>query len=119
MAAAAVATAAAAASRAEDLRQLQQQVDSVRVQLALLGPLPQQVQTAQEYFERVECEASVQLRRLKRARVAGEELRSSSEGELSGAQQEIARWLHAITDAVIGMAPKVAAQALSSTVSVE
>jgi len=83
--------------KAEDLRKLQTQVDQLRERLDFISPMLPLVNFVQDYFQKVECEASLQLLRLKNAQV----MRSQDvDEEISNAQLETVKWLHFVTDAV-------------------
>lgn len=81
--------------RVEEVRLLQSQMEQMRERLDFISPMLPLVNFCQDYFQKVECEASVQLTRLKQAQVVSEE------DQVNNAQLEFVRWLHFVTDAVI------------------
>mmetsp|Transcript_102521 Transcript_102521/g.256888 ORF Transcript_102521/g.256888 Transcript_102521/m.256888 type:complete len:406 (+) Transcript_102521:429-1646(+) len=87
----------AASVRVEDIRKLQTQVDQLKERLDFISPMLPLVNFVQDYFQKVECEASLQLLRLKNAQVMKQQ---DAEEEISNAQLETVKWLHFVTDAV-------------------
>mmetsp|Transcript_30470 Transcript_30470/g.101302 ORF Transcript_30470/g.101302 Transcript_30470/m.101302 type:complete len:372 (-) Transcript_30470:84-1199(-) len=95
-------TGGAAGPSAGELRQLRIEVDKLRERLDFMAPMLSLLNFTQDFFQRVECEASVQLMRLKNANVAG--LQSGSEKEVVDSKMvDTAKWLHSMTDIVIGL----------------
>jgi len=89
-------------ARPEDVKRLQQQLDQMKERLDFISPMLSSVNFIQDYFQRVECEATLQLLRLKNAKVVPPS-REGADDELSNAQLEIAKWVHFITDVVMAM----------------
>eukprot|EP00928_Gymnodinium_smaydae_P086999 TRINITY_DN71365_c0_g1_i1.p1 TRINITY_DN71365_c0_g1~~TRINITY_DN71365_c0_g1_i1.p1 ORF type:complete len:410 (+),score=81.03 TRINITY_DN71365_c0_g1_i1:175-1230(+) len=71
------------------------------------------VNFAHDYFQKVECEASVQLLRLQNSR----KLRAADAEEDSSAQLDMVRWVHFMTDAVMQCVGNDASVAGSSPVT--
>jgi len=93
-----MANAGVAAVRAEDFRLLKAQVDQMKERLDFICPMLPLVNFVQDYFQKVECEASVQLMRLKNAQV----LRPvGSDDDINNAQLETVKWLHCLTEVVL------------------
>mmetsp|Transcript_144886 Transcript_144886/g.255392 ORF Transcript_144886/g.255392 Transcript_144886/m.255392 type:complete len:417 (+) Transcript_144886:99-1349(+) len=98
-------------AKAEDVKRLQLQVEQMKERLDFISPLLSSVNFVQDYTQRVECEAAVQMMRLKNAKVM-RNIGSDSEDEPSNAQLETVKWLHFMTDAIMastGMADQGAA----------
>lgn len=93
-------------AKADEVKRLQAQVDQlsgkleqITERLDFISPIMPMVNFVQDFIQRVECEASVQLMRLKNAQVKGE----PSENNIENATLETAKWLHFMTDAVMLM----------------
>lgn len=86
--------------RAEDLRRIQAQVDQLKERLDFISPMLPLVNFVQDYFQKVECETSVQLMRLQNAQVMPPKPKGYEE-EVSNAQLETVKWLHYMTDVII------------------
>jgi len=83
----------------DEVRELRLQVDKLRERLDFMAPMLSLLQPTQDYVQRVECEASVQLLRLKNARLV-----DTPAGDLQKEDPhsvETAKWLHTVTDLVI------------------
>lgn len=93
--------AAAASARSEDIKRLQQQVDQMKERLDFVSPVLPLVNFVRDFVEKVECEASLQLMRLRKAQVHGR-TRDGEEG-VSNAQLETVKFIHFVTDAVIAL----------------
>merc|ERR1712224_973281 len=65
-----------------------------------MSPMLPLVNFCQDYFQRVECEASVQLLRLKNAQVLHGRVENSEE-EVNNVSLETVKWLHFMTDAIM------------------
>mmetsp|Transcript_127107 Transcript_127107/g.283329 ORF Transcript_127107/g.283329 Transcript_127107/m.283329 type:complete len:301 (-) Transcript_127107:42-944(-) len=99
-----------ATATSEEVRQLRLQVDKLKERLDFMAPMLSLLNFTQDYFQRVECEASVQLMRLKNAHVpvnveaaasaAGAE-EASSEEKMAPHSVETAKWLHIMTDLIM------------------
>lgn len=89
-------------ARADEVKRLQNQVDLMKERLEFMSPMMPLVNFVQDYFQKVECEASVQLMRLKNAQVM-QAKDETSEEDLNNAQLETVKWLHFMTDAIMSM----------------
>jgi len=89
-------------ARADEVKRLQNQVDLMKERLEFMSPMMPLVNFVQDYFQKVECEASVQLMRLKNAQVM-QTKDENSEEDLNNAQLETVKWLHFMTDAIMSM----------------
>lgn len=87
-------------AKAEDVKRLQLQVEQMKERLDFISPLLSSVNFVQDYTQRVECEAAVQMMRLKNAQVM-RNIGTDSEDEPSNAQLETVKWLHFMTDAIM------------------
>lgn len=90
---------AALAGQAADIKRLQSQLDQMKERLDFISPMLPLLNFVQDYFQKVECEASVQLMRLKNADVYSRP--QGTEDEVSNAQLETVKWLHFMTDVVM------------------
>lgn len=88
------------AASAEELRQLQQEVNKLRERLDFMAPMLSLLNFTQDFFQRVECEASVQLMRLKNAKL---DARSNGSAPPDGEKVDTAKWLHTMTDLVMAL----------------
>jgi len=91
-------------ARADDLRRLESQIGQVNDRLDFIYSMRPFMEQIKEYFQNVECEASVQMRRLKNVHVAHQGSDDPAE--------EIVKWLHFVTNWV--MACNVPATLVSS-----
>merc|ERR1719330_1906179 len=85
-----------------ELQQLRLQVDKLRERLDFMAPMLSLLNFTQDFFQRVECEASVQLLRLKNAKVVGQMADGSDTSEEPN-MVDTARWLHTMTDLVMSL----------------
>lgn len=100
----------------EDIKRLQAQMDQMKERLDFISPMLPLVNFVQDYFQKVECEASVQLMRLKNANVNLAKP-SSADDEVSNAQLETVKWLHFMTDVVMALhTAQASAPQASSTI---
>merc|ERR1719221_845593 len=81
---------------ADDLRQIQLQVDKLKERLDYMAPMLSLLNFTQDYFQKVESEASVQLLRIKNSRTLPI-VPAAPEGKMI----ETAKWLHTMTDLVM------------------
>eukprot|EP00931_Biecheleriopsis_adriatica_P043616 TRINITY_DN24929_c0_g1_i1.p1 TRINITY_DN24929_c0_g1~~TRINITY_DN24929_c0_g1_i1.p1 ORF type:complete len:357 (-),score=87.98 TRINITY_DN24929_c0_g1_i1:63-1037(-) len=83
-----------------EVKELQSQVDKLKERLDYMAPMLSLLHFTQDYFQKVECEASVQLLRLKKARAV-----PSFDGKegLEPASIDTAKWLHIMTDLVLSL----------------
>lgn len=88
------------AASAEDLRQLQLEVDKLKERLDFMAPMLSLLNFTQDFFQRVECEASVQLMRLKNAKL---DARSKGSAPPDADKVDTAKWLHTMTDLVMAL----------------
>eukprot|EP00927_Polykrikos_kofoidii_P077029 TRINITY_DN74022_c0_g1_i1.p1 TRINITY_DN74022_c0_g1~~TRINITY_DN74022_c0_g1_i1.p1 ORF type:complete len:366 (+),score=41.30 TRINITY_DN74022_c0_g1_i1:137-1234(+) len=88
-------------ARAEDVRRLQVQMDQMKERLDFISSMLPIVNFSQDYFQKVECEASVQLLRLQNAQVARK--LSDDEEDVNSAQLETVKWLHFMTEIVMAI----------------
>ncbi|CAK0793800.1 unnamed protein product [Prorocentrum cordatum] len=84
----------------EDMMRLQSQLDQVKERLDFISPMLPLVNFVQDYFQKVECEASMQLRRLRNAQT---HKRPERDDEVSNAQLETVKWLHFVTETVMAL----------------
>merc|ERR1719330_2153908 len=82
-----------------ELQQLRLQVDKLRERLDFMAPMLSLLNFTQDFFQRVECEASVQLLRLKNAKVTGAGGDVSDDPNMA----DTAKWLHTMTDLVMSL----------------
>jgi len=87
----------------DELQQLRWQVDKLRERLDFMAPMLSLLNFTQDFFQRVECEASVQLLRLKNAKVAGQMSAEASDTAEEPNMVDTARWLHTMTDLVMSL----------------
>jgi len=91
-----------AAAATDDVRQLQLQVDKLKERLDFMAPMLSLLNFTQDYFQKVECEASVQLMRLRNARLVAPDTASAEEkARMAPHSMETAKWLHTVTDLVM------------------
>lgn len=83
----------------EDIKKLQAQVDQLRERLDFISPMLPLVNFVQDFIQKVECEASLQLLRLKNAQVLRPK-QPGEEDEISNAQLETVKYFHFLTDAI-------------------
>lgn len=102
-AAAAAELSGAGTAKAEDLRQLQTQVEQLKERLDFISPMLPLVNFIQDYFQKVECEATLQLLRFKNAQLLRKNGETNAEDEVSNAQLELVKWLHFATDAITSL----------------
>lgn len=100
----------------DEMKELKQQVDKLRERLDFMAPMLSLLTFTQDYFQRVECEASVQLMRLKNAKLGDS---AAVEGgpdkeKMDPNAVETARWLHTMTDLMIGLGGSGQARAPSA-----
>jgi len=92
----------------DELRELRLQVDQLRERLDFMAPMLSLLSFTQDYCQSLECEASVQLLRLKSARLSAADPvpldRGAAKEQAAQHPVETARWLHAMTDLVLGLA---------------
>eukprot|EP00929_Paragymnodinium_shiwhaense_P079293 TRINITY_DN41276_c0_g1_i1.p1 TRINITY_DN41276_c0_g1~~TRINITY_DN41276_c0_g1_i1.p1 ORF type:complete len:390 (-),score=70.59 TRINITY_DN41276_c0_g1_i1:313-1482(-) len=86
---------------AQDVRQLRSQVEQMKERLDFVSSMLPLVNFSQDYFQKVECEASVQLMRLQSAQVA--RAKGTEEDDVSSSQLETVKFLHFLTDAVLAL----------------
>lgn len=88
---------------ADELKELKLQVDNLRRRLDSMAPALTLMGFNQDYCQRMECEASVQLMRLKNARIMDPSAQEGRYRESSGMPPcaEMAKWLHIMTDTII------------------
>jgi hypothetical protein len=96
-----------AAEQAAEMRRLQAEVDQLKQRLDFISPMLPLVSVVQDYFDKVESEASAQMVRLKKAQVVPQWPwdERASKGK---AQLETTKLFHVLAEAVIGgtaMAP--------------
>mmetsp|Transcript_39871 Transcript_39871/g.119326 ORF Transcript_39871/g.119326 Transcript_39871/m.119326 type:complete len:346 (-) Transcript_39871:119-1156(-) len=105
----------------DEMKELRQQVDKLRERLDFMAPMLSLLTFTQDYFQRVECEASVQLMRLKNARLADSAAvdGSSEKEKMDPNSVETARWLHTMTDLMIGLGGYCQARASSAPSATE
>mmetsp|Transcript_66140 Transcript_66140/g.123423 ORF Transcript_66140/g.123423 Transcript_66140/m.123423 type:complete len:291 (+) Transcript_66140:61-933(+) len=92
--------------RDEELRSLKAQVDHIQERLDFILPMMPLVNYMQDYFEKMECEASVQLMRLQKVNLTQSLLGEVDDGTLN-AQLETVKWLHHMTDFVMALREEV------------
>jgi len=83
----------------DEVRELRLQIDKLRERLDWMAPRLLLLQRMDDYVQRVECEASVQLLRLKNARLSTPTQRDLQKEDPNSV--ETAKWLHTLTDLVI------------------
>jgi len=88
---------------AEELKELKIQVDNLRKRLDSMAPALTLMGFNQDYCQRMECEASVQLMRLKNARIMDPSANEGRYKDNNGMPPcaEMAKWLHIMTDTII------------------
>jgi len=89
-------------AKTDEVKRLQAQVDQMKERLDFISPMLPLVNFVQDYFQRVECEASVQLMRLKNAQVMADK-DITGEDDNVNAQLETVKWLHFMTDAIMSI----------------
>lgn len=87
--------------RIEEVRELQLQVKQLTERLDFLAPMLSLLNFTHDYVQKVECEASVQILRLKHARL--KEVAGAVEDGQEPVSVDTAKWLHMITDLVISL----------------
>mmetsp|Transcript_18667 Transcript_18667/g.41656 ORF Transcript_18667/g.41656 Transcript_18667/m.41656 type:complete len:290 (+) Transcript_18667:52-921(+) len=87
--------------RDEELRSLRAQVDHIQERLDFILPMMPMVNYMQDYVEKMECEASVQLMRLQKVNLT-QSSSDADDGTLN-AQLETVKWLHHMTDFVMAL----------------
>jgi len=95
-------TASATAASQEDIRRLQAQLDQMKERLDFISPILPLVNFVQDFFQKVECEANLQLMRMQKAQV----MQGGNEGDkegMSNAQLETVKFIHFVTDMLLGM----------------
>lgn len=92
-------------AKADDIKRLQMQVDQLKERLDFISPMLPLVNFVQDFFQKVECEASLQLMRLQKARVMQHQSEGDEDG-VSNAQLDTVKFLHFVTDAVIAAHPQ-------------
>eukprot|EP00429_Kryptoperidinium_foliaceum_P075576 CAMPEP_0176226350 /NCGR_PEP_ID=MMETSP0121_2-20121125/22217_1 /TAXON_ID=160619 /ORGANISM="Kryptoperidinium foliaceum, Strain CCMP 1326" /LENGTH=195 /DNA_ID=CAMNT_0017565617 /DNA_START=76 /DNA_END=660 /DNA_ORIENTATION=+ len=95
----------ASAPVAEELRQLRVQVDKLKERLDFMAPMLSLLTFTQDFFQRVECEASVQLMRLKNAKLALAPPNAGGGADCVDDEKmvDLAKWLNTMTDLVIAL----------------
>lgn len=86
------------AADAAEVRRLQAEVDQLKQRLDFISPMLPLLSVVQDYFDKIECEASAQIMRLKKADVVPQWPWDEKSGK---AQLETTKWFHAMTEAVI------------------
>jgi len=88
---------------ADELKELKLQVDNLRRRLDSMAPALTLMSFNQDYCQRMECEASVQLMRLKNARLMDSSAQEGRYRDNNGMPPcaEMAKWLHIMTDTMI------------------
>lgn len=95
-------TASATSASHEDVKRLQAQLDQMKERLDFISPILPLVNFVQDFFQRVECEANLQLLRMQKAQV----MRGGNEGDkegMSNAQLETVKFIHVVTDLLLAM----------------
>lgn len=87
-------------AKLDEVKRLQLQVEQMKERLDFISPLLSSVNFVQDWTQRVECEAAVQMMRLKNAQIL-RNVGSNSDDEPSNAQLETVKWLHFMTDAIM------------------
>lgn len=90
----------ASPTSSDELQQLWAHVEKLRERLDFMAPMLSLLHFTQDFFQRVECEASVQLLRLKNANLTEEVSAGVSE---EPNMVDTARWLHTMTDLVMSL----------------
>lgn len=90
--------AATSVIKADDFMRLQAQVDQMKERLDFVGPMLPLL----NYVQDVECEASVQLLRMRNAQVVNQQ-HQDIDGDANSAHLETVRWLHIMTDVVMAL----------------
>lgn len=106
-------SAAGGYAKFEDLRRLQTQLDQMKARLDFLAPVLPTVNLVQDYFQKVECEASVQMMRLRNSPVVSS-LFQEDDCDLN---IEMVKWLNTVTDATMALGAKTASQPASQAAS--
>lgn len=73
----------------------------MKERLDFISPMVPLVNFVQDYFHKVECEASLQLLKLKNVQLLQQQTFELEEEEVSTKQLEIVRWLNCVTEAVM------------------
>eukprot|EP00419_Tripos_fusus_P050553 CAMPEP_0172828494 /NCGR_PEP_ID=MMETSP1075-20121228/20883_1 /TAXON_ID=2916 /ORGANISM="Ceratium fusus, Strain PA161109" /LENGTH=409 /DNA_ID=CAMNT_0013670495 /DNA_START=107 /DNA_END=1337 /DNA_ORIENTATION=+ len=95
-------TAPATAASHEDVKRLQTQLDQMKERLDFISPILPLVNFVQDFFQKVECEANLQLMRMQKAQVMPGANEGDKEG-MSNAQLETVKFIHFVTDMLLAM----------------
>lgn len=85
------------------VRHLQLEVDKLKERLDFMAPLLSLMNFTQDFFQKIECESSVQLTRLRNAKLTKLNILSPAEDEK---MVETAKWLNVATDVLLGLSEK-------------
>jgi len=95
-------TGSATAASHEDIKRLQTQLDQMKDRLDFLSPILPLVNFVQDFFQKVECEANLQLLRMQKAQL----MQAGNEGDkedTSNAQLETVKFIHCVTEMLLAM----------------
>lgn len=90
--------------------QLQNEVDKLKERLDFMAPLLSLMNFTQDFFQKIECEASVQLTRIRNAKLTKLNAQSGVEEQK---MVETAKWLNVATDVLLNLSEKEMASGTS------